>query len=238
MGPLSLCPCAASALCHSGATAAARTADRRQRVCIYRTNRLFDRTSWKGWDGRAYAVPTVQNYPSESTDSQRYTCLPVLNAAYRFSWSYNTVLHAFVVLGIDTKYGPNQIEAFVYTTVRLDQDGRPFETSGEHLLREINWIDRWSADRTLEGEAYPSLLDPMSPEIASATPPQEFSPPDDSDVFDDSADFNFQFSGSHPYLYFTLFHPIRSSGDHNNRDLVRQELIVSPATDPSNPGTP
>jgi hypothetical protein len=33
-------------------------------------------------------------------------------------------------------------------------------------------------------------------------------------------------------VYFTLLHPIGPTHDHNNRDLVRQELEVSPATDP------
>jgi hypothetical protein len=49
---------------------------------------------------------------------------------------------------------------------------------------------------------------------------------------DGPADFSFEYSGAHPYVYFTLLHPIGPTHDHNNRDLVRQELEVSPATDP------
>jgi hypothetical protein len=181
----------------------------RNGTCIYRTDRLFDRTSWRGWNGAAYAAPNVTSYPSDLADPARYTCIPVLNGMYRFSWSYNTVLDAFIVMGIDTKFGPQQIEAFVYTTVVLGEDGRLVQTSGEHFLREINWFDRWSSDTSLTGEAYPSLLDPTSPEISRG-------------------DFSFQYSGAHPYLYYTLLHPIGASGDHNNRDVVRQQLVVTP----------
>jgi hypothetical protein len=188
-------------------------------------------------------VPTIARYPSNITDPAQYTCMPVLNGIYRFSWSYNSVLGQFIVLGIDTKYGANKIEAFVYTTVRLAPGGRLIETSGEHLLREINWLDRWSADPSLSGEAYPSLLDPQSPDIAREvhrTMPDiawRMAPPQGDDSagrreVDGPADFSFEYSGAHPYVYFTLLHPIGPTHDHNNRDLVRQELEVSPATDP------
>lgn len=172
-------------------------------------------------------MPNITSYPTDIADPGQYTCTPVLNGAYRFSWSYNTVLNAFIVLGIDTNYGPNKIEAFVYTTVRLDHDGKLNETSGEHLLRQIDWLDRWRSDPTLTGEAYPSLLDPTSPEIGRHALPAA---PDDAD---DPSDFSFQYSGAHPYLYFTLLHPIGASNDHNNRDVVRQELVVAPAATPA-----
>ena len=51
----------------------------RNGTCIYRTDRLFDRTSWRGWNGTEYAVPTVTSYPSNITDPAQYTCTPVLN---------------------------------------------------------------------------------------------------------------------------------------------------------------
>ena len=214
----------------------------RNGTCIYRTDRLFDRTSWLGWNGTEYAVPTVTRYPSDISDPAEYACTPVLNGIYRFSWSYNSVLGQFIVLGIDTKYGPNRIEAFVYTTVRLAPGGRLIETSGEHLLREINWLDRWSADPSLTGEAYPSLLDPRSPDIARRVhrPIPDIArhvlPLEDDDSAgrrddDGPADFSFEYSGARPYVYFTLLHPIGPSHDHNNRDLVRQKLEVGPATD-------
>jgi hypothetical protein len=215
----------------------------RNGTCIYRTDRLFDPASWLGWNGTEYVVPAVTRYPSTITDPAEYTCTPVLNGIYRFSWSYNSVLGQFIVLGIDTNYGANKIEAFVYTTVRLGPGGRLIETSGEHLLREINWLDRWSADPSLTGEAYPSLLDPRSPDIAREvrrTMPyiaRRMVPREDDDSagrgdVDGPADFSFEYSGAHPYVYFTLLHPIGPSRDHNNRDLVRQELEVTAPTDP------
>lgn len=215
----------------------------RDGTCIYRTDRLFDRTSWLGWNGTEYAVPTITHYPSDISDPTEYTCTPVLSGIYRFSWSYNSVLGQFIVLGIDTKYGANKIEAFVYTTVRLAPGGRLVETSGEHLLREINWLDRWSADPSLTGEAYPSLLDPRSPDIARRVhrPIPDIARhvllPEGGDSAgrrddDGPMDFSFEYSGARPYVYFTLLHPIGPSHDHNSRDLVRQELEVGPATDP------
>ncbi|HET6239010.1 MAG TPA: hypothetical protein VFE41_29260 [Acetobacteraceae bacterium] len=215
----------------------------RNGTCIYRTDRLFDRTSWLGWNGTEYAVPTVTRYPSNITDPVQYTCTPVLNGIYRFSWSYNSVLRQFIVLGIDTQYGPNKIEAFVYTTARLAPGGRLIETSAEHLLREINWLDRWSADPSVTGQAYPSLLDPRSRDIARRLHrpmadsaghvlPLEDDEPAGRGDDDGLADFSFEYSGSHPYVYFTLLHPIGPTHDHTNRDLVRQKLQVGPATDP------
>ena len=103
----------------------------RNGTCIYRTDRLFDRTSWLGWNGSPnMSVPTVTRYPSNITDPAQYTCMPVLNGIYRFSWSYNSVLRQFIVLGIDTHYGPNKIEALVYTTVRLAPGGRLIQKTG------------------------------------------------------------------------------------------------------------
>jgi hypothetical protein len=186
-------------------------------VCIYRTADLADRTAWRGWDGSDYTVPVIGAYPANLVDPARYTCTPALSRIYRFSWSYNTVLRQFIVLGLDTNFGGNGTEAFVYTTGRFDERGQFYQTGGEHFLRAINWIDRWSASTTLEGEAYPSLLDPTSPDIEAEAIPNRT-----------PGDLNFQYSGAHPYLYFTLLHPIGSPPNHTNRDVVRQPLIVTP----------
>jgi len=67
------------------------------------------------------------------------------------------------------------------------------------------------------GEAYPSLLDPASPEIV-ACPIANGTP----------CDLNFQYSGAHPYLYFTLLHPWQNAPHRTNRDVVRQALTVRP----------
>jgi hypothetical protein len=188
-------------------------------TCLYRTDHLGEPHAWRGWDGHAFTVPVVARYPADLADPARFTCTPVLNGMYRFSWSYNTVLHDFIVLGVDTHFGGAATEAFVYTTVHLDPDGHPTQTSGEQFLRTIDWIDRWSADPTVTGAAYPSLLDPNSPGIVADHVPNHT-----------PGDLNFQYSGAHPYLYFTLLHPWENSPHHTDRDVVRQALIVRPAS--------
>ena len=195
-------------------------------TCLYRTADLADSSAWRGWDGHAYTIKVVTRYPSDLPDPANDTCTPVVNGMYRFSWSYNTVLRQFILLGVDTNFRGKGTEAFVYTTAKLDHDGRFIQTSGEHLLREITWIDRWPANPTAFAQAYPSLLDPTSPDIHADEIPNRT-----------PGDRNFQYSGANPYLYFTLFHPYGESKHHTDRDVVRQRLTVTPGddseTDPS-----
>jgi hypothetical protein len=185
-------------------------------VCIFRTDNLADHRAWRGWNGHAYEVPSVGRYPANLPDPQRFTCTPILNGMYRFSWSYNTVLRQFIVLGIDTNVGGTGAEAIVYTTGKFDAAGRFIQTSGEQVLRTIDWIDRWSADPAVTGEAYPSLLDPTSPLIVADEAPNRT-----------PGDLNFQYSGAHPYLYVTRLNPWQNSPHHTDRDVVRQPLLVT-----------
>lgn len=53
------------------------------------------------------------------------------------------------------------------------------------------------------GQTYPSILDPQS------------------------AGLNFEYTGNHPYLYFTRFDPKQKGGTWHNRDLIRVQLDVS-----------
>jgi len=184
-------------------------------TCLYRTDDLGEVHAWRGWDGHAFTVPVVAQYPAGLADPGHFTCTPVLNGMYRFSWSYNTVLRNFIVLGVDTDFGGTATEAFVYTILHLDPDGHPAQVSGERFLRAIAWFDRWSADPTVTGEAYPSLLDPTSPEIVAYGAPNRT-----------PGDLNFQYSGAHPYLYFTLLHPWENAPHRTDRDVVRQALTV------------
>jgi hypothetical protein len=191
----------------------------RNGMCIYRTETPLVRESWRGWDGKAYTVGEVPDYPSGV--EPRYACTPVVSGMYRFSWSFNVVLGQFILIGIDQKFGQSdrKPQAIVYTTARLNPDGEFIQTSGEHMLREINWLDRWRVNPSITAEAYPSLLDPASPEIgrrlSSSSPSLAGTP-----------DLNFQYSGAHPYLYFVMLYP-RSLGDGTRRDIVRQRLTVT-----------
>ena len=58
-------------------------------------------------------------------------------------------------------------------------------------------------------------LDPSSPEIVAYGAPNRT-----------PGDLNFQYSGAHPYLYFTLLHPWENAPHRTDRDVVRQALTV------------
>ena len=171
-------------------------------VCIYRTNNLANPRSWLGWNGHGYQLPL----------RPPHICTPVLPAFYRFSWSYNTALHHFIIIGIDRRYMLR--EAFVYTLADLNAVTGQLSPAGhaytEYLLRPINWVDVWKQQGTVMAQTYPSLLDPTSPRLLPG-------------------DRNFQFSGVRPYIYYTLFYP-RSDNHGRHRDVVRQQLTVTHCT--------
>lgn len=179
-------------------------------VCLYRTCNLQDPTSWKGYntDTKKYDIPTIRFYPNNE-QPKKYLCTPILPSMYHYSWTYNVVLECFIVLGINVNYRKENgeiIEAVVYTLALLDMDTgilTPYksETFVEYFLREIHWFDQWKSKGNIIGQAYPSILDPTSP------------------------DRNFQYSGKNPYLYFTKLHPFEKNHGRN-RDVVREKLCV------------
>ena len=182
-------------------------------VCIYRTNNVANPRSWLGWNGHGYQLALIPpRYPDMLANRARYLCTPVLPAYYRFSWSYNTILHHFIIIGIDRRYmlRNKPTEAFVYTLANLDPVTGRLTPAGhaytEYLLRPINWIDIWKQQGTVMAQTYPSLLDPASPKLMPG-------------------DRNFQFSASQPYMYYTLFHS-RNENNGRDRDVVRQALTV------------
>lgn len=192
-------------------------------VCIYRTDNIANPRSWLGWGGQQYNVPLIPpSYPEKLRNPQDYVCKPVLPPFYRFSWSYNTILHHFIIIGLNTHYVPankplqKPMEAFVYTLADLNAttgELSPAMTKKgsyvEYLLKPIVWIDEWKKQGNVMGQAYPSILDPMSPKLSGG-----------------AMDRNFQFSGAYPYIYYTLLHP-RSENHGRNRDVVRQALTVN-----------
>ena len=71
-----------------------------------------------------------------------------------------------------------------------------------------------NAKSSLTRQAYPSLLDPTSPQLLPG-------------------DLNFQTTGELPYLYFTQMNPVGPDHPDNpngwNRDLVRMAVQVFPS---------
>ncbi|MCW8450782.1 hypothetical protein [Legionella quinlivanii] len=185
-------------------------------VCIYRNDNLANPRGWLGFDGKAYTVPLVPEY--NPIKPQQYLCHSVLPNYYRFSWTYNSVLQKFIIIGLDTNYSQSgqSIEAFVYTLANLDPNtgiltsatntGSLFK---EYFLRQITWLDQWQTAGNVFGQAYPGMLDPDSPNF--------------------NGDRNFQYSGANPYLYYTSLFPAQENHGRD-RDVVRQQLIVENCT--------
>jgi hypothetical protein len=187
-------------------------------VCIFRTADLGGPSTWRGWSAatRTYSIAVPQSYPMRMAQPQEH-CSPVLPTHYRFTWSYNVPLRRFIIIGLDASFQHTDQAAFVYMTASLDPlTGELQPQSREGLLMHIAWLPQWQRDPTIEGAAYPSLLDPSSPELSDS----ESTPVG-------RADRNFQLSGARPYLYFTRLNPRTSRGGGANRDVVRVPLRVT-----------
>jgi hypothetical protein len=187
-------------------------------VCLFRTDDLSTPHSWRGWSQahHAYSVKVPQSYPNSAVDPAEH-CTPVLPTHYRFTWSYNVVLRRFIVVGIDAAYYGKDRPAFVYVTATLDPNAGELRVQGAgRPLMPIAWIPQWQRDPNVEGAAYPSLLDPSSPELSKSAGPPAI-----------PGDRNFQYSGASPYLYYTRLNPRGSNADSTNRDVVRIRLHVS-----------
>lgn len=197
-------------------------------MCIYQSPDISNFSAWRGWDAatQTYDVPLVPAYPSSLTppEQQQYLCSTVLPPDYRFSWSYNTILHKFVIIGIDPIYkaptDPSQPGmSLVYTLASIDPSTNALvpelnpvtKLPVEYFLEKITFMAPGSANTP--GLGYPSLLDPMSPHLAF-TDPSIPNPP--------ALDRNYQYSAAKPFLYYTQF----NAGNNLDRDIVRVPLQV------------
>jgi len=199
-------------------------------ACIWRAPVSTGPLVWTGWDGSAYTVAAPTGYPA----SGQPLCKPVLPAPFRFSWSFNGLAGNVVVLGQDTlanlraknvstagcPYAPGASAstadaAFVYivpSKLPIQSPGGQalprLEQDTETCLLQINSIN---VANTETRHAYPSLLDPASPQLAPG-------------------DVNFQYSGYLPYLYFTQMNPVGPGNLKGwDRDLVRIAVQVFPS---------
>lgn len=225
-------------------------------TCIYRTDNIRDFRSWMGWGGSGYTVPTVSAYPNNLPDPSSYLCTPVLPGAsgsFAWSWSYNTVLHKFIILGTDNNFVLNGkvIRAFVYVLAALNPgtgvlspDLAPNGHAKVYFLQK--WTPFSAANATAAGEAYPSLLDPWDGKdrsrkafeadstesgpnhLSAPDSPETWPHPDGRNQASGRIDRNFQYSGARPYLYYTRMNPKAGANLHgNDRDLVRIPLKVT-----------
>lgn len=197
-------------------------------VCIYRTHDFMDFTSWRGWDlvTNSYDIPLVASYPDNLTNQSQYWCssIPELPAYFHYSWTYNTALNQFILVGIDLNYNNSGNGAFVYTLASLDPDTgvlSPANNSNTYqigFLRNVNSIDSWQTNESIDAQYYPSILDPASPNLSVTTTALSI----------ESGDLNFQYSNKTPYLYYTYFYPhIPDNANGNRRDVVRQKILTN-----------
>jgi hypothetical protein len=205
-------------------------------ACIWRAPVSTGPLVWTAWDGSAWtiAAPTLYSWTSHSTSPP--LCKPVLPAFFRFSWSFNRFAggSGLVVMGQDTltnltskhistqgcAYAPGAEgtadEAFVYIVPSQLPVAPPFATPPVGLLQEntelcLLQINSMTASSSLTRQAYPSLLDPTSPQLLPG-------------------DLNFQVTGRLPYLYFTQMNPVGPDNPYGrNRDLVRIAVELFPS---------
>jgi FG-GAP-like repeat len=206
-------------------------------TCIWRAPLSTGPLVWTGWDGSAFTIAAPTSYPTTSHSTSPPLCKPVLPAFFRFSWSFNRAAggSGLIVMGQDTltnlkaknvstdgcPYAPGASAgtadaAFVYMVASQLPVDPPYakppfgrlQENTELCLLQINSMN--NADSSLTRQAYPSLLDPASPQLLPG-------------------DLNFQITGNLPYLYFTQMNPVAS----DDRDLMRIAVQVFPSPAPN-----
>jgi hypothetical protein len=222
---------------------APQTAKALNGACIWRAPVTQGPLVWTGWDGAAWTVAAPARYPA---DGQATTspplCKPVLKSFFRSSWSFNTFAGGGVLVigqdsgdNVDTTgcpYAPGASEAtadaaFVYMVTSklpippppaskvLPPPSPPYRLGPSRLQQDVETcllqINASTGDGANTRHAYPSLLDPTSPVLSLG-------------------DYNFQYTGDRPYLYFTQINPTGPGNRQGwDRDLVRMAVQVFPA---------
>ena len=155
-------------------------AGRRPGTCLFRTADIQDPTAWRGWDGVAFSVHAVNPYADPPLSNlSAAICRPVLSPAFRFGWTFNTVMRKYLTVGYDDFKFANgsSIPAVVYA-VSSDM----FIWSEPRFLMTQNVMGPTNGSSTVfTGECmYPSFLGP------------------------DSRGQNFEFTGRHFWLFCSV----------------------------------
>ncbi len=186
--------------------------DNKNGMCLFRADNIYyDKpTVWKAYDlGSKNFVRAFNQSPYQEKIAEPVTCTPVLPGLFRFGLSYNTALHEYIAVGLNTNYPTKQgpITTVVYAISRgslSNWDTGPrgqgycIQTKAGDCMK-ATWM-KASLSKDIYSLGYPTLLDP------------------------ESGDVNFQLTGKQPYLYFTTY---LNQGGFFNRDVVRVPLRMS-----------
>jgi hypothetical protein len=125
-------------------------------TCPIRTNNILDSSSWRGWDGKDFAVTFADPYRGTVANPPAHVCALVPNIEFTTGINYYDASHQFIATqysSVETAYGP----AGMYFTTSSDfvHWSKPAlaMTQNQMLMREPE--GNWSYQ-------YFSLIDPKS----------------------------------------------------------------------------
>lgn len=135
---------------------AAAFRDQRQGLCLIRTDRLDEPRSWRGWDGRGFAVRFVDPYREAVGDPRAHVCAPV--SPGRLTNSVSLVRHAPSGLFIATMTASRRgTDTGIYASTSRDLIAwsEPVLVRAVPIFQGVTCSDQFSV-------GYPALLDPAS----------------------------------------------------------------------------
>jgi hypothetical protein len=170
-------------------------------VCVIRTNRLADPTSWRAWDGRGYTVDFVDPYTNPQPPEQ-HVCSPVGFEEIENmtqSLTYNTFFEEYLVVGLANFHDPDT--GAVYPAIGYSTSPDLINWSERKVLMKavVPWTYQCGDSPIID----PTVLDPLS------------------------GTRNFETTGRNVYLYFTRMN-YQNCRQTLDRDLIRIPIQFIP----------
>lgn len=166
-------------------------------TCLYRTDDVSNPSHWRAWDGKSFSVVVNATIYRNKNLNVNQHLCTPVFGPPPSSWTYNTVLNQYIAV-VGMKV--NGSSAFGYIT---SPDMLNWSVPKPLMKTTLDQFHASKRGSGIAGQTYPSLLDPTS------------------------VGLNFEYSGAHPYLYFTRFNPKEKGGTWHNRDLIRVPIEVS-----------
>lgn len=166
-----------------------------QWVCLLRTDKLGDPSSWRYWDGNDFNGKFINPY-TETVNENTPTCAPLdlfdISGSLTNSVTYNVVLGKYILMGMS--YNPTSTAERPMWGVYYSVSDDLIDWSMRRLLLELPIVASVADPDSELIYAYPVLLDP------------------------DSTSMNFDTTDDEMYLYVSRFN---FGGGSLDRDLVR-----------------